>query len=71
MSTIEDTRLQLINAQSWKNLAQVSEASTIPVLSFGELFQLAKLDVQLWEEYPVSIHQRFVIDIHRHVIIHE
>lgn len=44
MRTIEDTSFQLLNGQSWKSLAQVSEASIISVQSSDELFHEAKID---------------------------
>lgn len=50
-----------------KRLAQISKAFTIPVWSFGELFHQTKLDVQWWEEYHFSVHQKVVLDILRSV----
>ena len=47
------TSLQLILK---KSVTQVSEAATILVQSFGELFDQAELDVQRWEEYPIFVH---------------
>lgn len=44
-------------------MAQISEAATILVYSFGELFNQAKLDEQRWEEYLVSVNQRIVDDV--------
>ena len=44
-------------------MAQVSEAATILVQSFGELLDQTKLDVQKWEEHPVFVHQRVVDDV--------
>ena len=41
----------------------VREAATILVQGFGELFNHAKLDVQWWKEYFVSVHQRIVDDV--------
>ena len=41
-------------------MAQVREAATIPVQGFGELLNQAKLDVQRWKEYFVSVHKRIV-----------
>ena len=43
-------------------MAQVSEAATILVQSFGGLFDQAELDVQRGEEYPVPLHHRVVYD---------
>ena len=44
-------------------MAQVREAATILVQGFGKLFNQAKLDVQRWKEYLVSVHQRIVDNV--------
>ena len=44
-------------------MAQVREAATVLVQGFGELFNSAKLDVQRWKEYFVSVHQRIVENV--------
>lgn len=58
LRTIKDASFQ-----SWNSLAQVREAATILVQSFGELLDQAEHDVQRWEEYPVSVHQSVVDDV--------
>lgn len=44
-------------------MAEVREATTIFVQGFGELFNQAKIDVQGWQEYFVSVHQRIVDNV--------
>ena len=44
-------------------MAQVREAATILVQSFGELFNQAKLDVQRWKGYLASVYQRIVDNV--------
>lgn len=44
-------------------MAQINEAATILVYSFGELFNQAELDEQRWEEHLVSVDQRIVDDV--------
>lgn len=57
LRTVKDASFQLLHGQSWKSVAQESEAATIHVQGFGELPDQAKLNMQLWEEYPISVHQ--------------
>ena len=52
-----------LHSQSWKSVAEISEAATILVQSLGGLSHKAENDVQRWEEYPVSVHQRVVYDV--------
>ena len=44
-------------------MAKESEATTIFVQSFGELFDQDEFGLQWWKDYPVSVHQRVVYDV--------
>lgn len=63
MSTINDVSFQLLRGQFLNSVAQVSEATTVLVLSFGKLFDHAELDVQWWDKCPASVYQRVAYDI--------
>lgn len=63
LRTIKDASFQLLHHQSWKSLAQVSDAATILVQSFGELLNQAESDVHQWEKCPVLVHQRLIDNV--------
>lgn len=63
LRTVKGVGSQHFCGQSRRSITHVSEADAILVWSLGELFDLAKFDVQRQEECPGSVHLTVVEDI--------